>query len=365
MIVVVSCHHPTDDERIYHKQIKTLLKKKFQISYFTRSEYKNLSNNLIYHNNSDIDVDIDSFINKVWDTIKNEQRITHVQIHETDLLPLFKRIKSNNKKIKTIYDVHELREPLYRTFSNRSNIIKQLSIYIRNKKESKYLKYVDNIILANPLHSENPYNKFGIPTTIIENFVEKKHIVDSRNEFSKPSLIYHGHLGAYRGISDLVKAMQIILENIPEAMLTLVGGFRRSEFGIKTIKYIEENKMTNSIKIIDQIPHSEIWGILKNHRIGVIPFRKNPFSMNCTPTKLFEMMASGLEIVATDLPPIKYFVKDTVYWAEPDNITSLANAIQKVIQAKNKLPYAKKNLSLVRKKYNWENIESRYLDLFE
>ncbi len=365
MIVVVSCYHSVDDERIYHKQIKSLLKKKYRIIYFTRSKTTlNLSNNFIKHENFDINTNINSFIKTVWNYLKDENQISHVQIHETDLLPLLKLIKSNRKKIKTIYDIHELREPLYRTFSKKPHLITELSIFFRNKKEFYYMKYVDNIILANPLHSENPYLKFDIPTIVIENFVEKKYITTLLNNQKTPSLVYHGHLGEYRGISDLVKAVQIVLQTIPETRLTLVGVFRNVQFGMKLNKYLKENKITDSIKIVDQKPHSEIWEVLQNHSIGIIPFRKNQFSLNCTPTKLFEMMASGLEIVATELPPIKHFVKDTIHWARPNDISSLSDSIKNAIHAKSESLYVRKNLSLVKEKYNWENIEQDYLNLF-
>ena len=48
MITIVSCSHYPDDERIYHKEIKTLAKKKYDINYFTLSEsQENLSDKSI------------------------------------------------------------------------------------------------------------------------------------------------------------------------------------------------------------------------------------------------------------------------------------------------------------------------------
>jgi len=38
MNAVVSCLHYPDDERIYHREIKTLVKGEIHISYFSRSE---------------------------------------------------------------------------------------------------------------------------------------------------------------------------------------------------------------------------------------------------------------------------------------------------------------------------------------
>ena len=98
--------------------------------------------------------------------------------------------------------------------------------------------------------------------------------------------------------------------------------------------------------------------------IGIIPFRENPLTKINTPTKLFEMMASGLSIVATDLPPIRNFIKDTVFWAKPSSPTSLAKNIIKSINNKDIDFKIQKNLKLINEKYNWEKIESRYLSIF-
>ena len=40
MIAIVSCHHSPDDERIYHKQIKTLIEKGFFIRELNFSKNK-------------------------------------------------------------------------------------------------------------------------------------------------------------------------------------------------------------------------------------------------------------------------------------------------------------------------------------
>ena len=52
MITIVSCSHYPDDERIYHKEIKTLAEKRYSINYFTLSESEqNLSDENINHIN--------------------------------------------------------------------------------------------------------------------------------------------------------------------------------------------------------------------------------------------------------------------------------------------------------------------------
>jgi len=366
MIAVVSCDHNPDDERIFHKQIQSLIEKRFQLIYFTRSDKNlDLSNSLIKHYNFRKNMDIKTYINTVGDILFTIKDLSHVQIHETDLLRLLKNIKLKQINISTIYDVHENMEALYRTFSNRTKLLKELSIFIRQLKEKKYLKYVDKIILANPPLSNNYYINEDIPTTIIENFPELKYLKTVPSVLRKNhSIIYHGHLGPERGIQDLVKAMTDVIQHFPEAALTLIGTFRTKIFRTQIYRLIDDLKLNQSIHIFDQIPHVDIWTHLSKHTIGVIPFRKTPLTKENTPTKLFEMMVAGLKIVSSDLPPTRNFVGNSIHWSEPGDVFSLASALIHACSMPNNHHNLRKNKELIKKNYNWEKNKDKYLSLF-
>ena len=97
MIGVVSSSHYPDDERIFHKQIQTLIDRGLLVYYFTRSDKKiNLSNSFIKHTNFNKNVSVQDYIQNVYNIIFTTSKIGHVQIHETELLPLFKLIKQKH-----------------------------------------------------------------------------------------------------------------------------------------------------------------------------------------------------------------------------------------------------------------------------
>ena len=99
MVVMISCHHFPDDERIYHKQIKSLLRDGHRVLYYTRSSSSlNLSNGTITHVNLSINFGISAFIDKVLNSIKSIGDINQVQIHEVELLPIIKKLKNSLKK---------------------------------------------------------------------------------------------------------------------------------------------------------------------------------------------------------------------------------------------------------------------------
>ena len=366
MIAIVSCSHSPDDERIYHKQIQSLIEKGFFIRYYTRSPYDlDLTGPSIVHNNFNEKVSVKIFIDKVFNELARLEDITFVQIHETALLPLLKKIKLRFFHIKTIYDIHENMEALYRTFSKRIKPIKEALIYLRKYQESRYLIHVDQIILANVPMSNNPYAESGAPIAIIENFPELKRLNLNLNSMShNMSIVYHGHLAPERGIKDLIEAMHHIKTVHADVRLSLIGTFRTKEFNYKISNMINRLNLKDNINIIPQVPHHEIWEILQRHLIGVIPFRKTPLTEENTPTKLFEMMASGLEIVAADVPPIRNFVVDTIHWSVPGDSHSIADGILNAFNQINNSLNVSKNQSLIKQRYNWEKRKNLYCSLF-
>ena len=81
MVVVISCSHFPDDERIYHREISALLEKNYVIKYFTLSDLKtNLSQPGIDHKNYDLSkVTSDEYLECVEkDLIKEPPKVVHI-----------------------------------------------------------------------------------------------------------------------------------------------------------------------------------------------------------------------------------------------------------------------------------------------
>ena len=365
MIVIVSCQHFPDDERIYHRQIKTLLKQDISIRYFTRSESTlDLSEPGLRHFNLSLKLSIKSYSKQILRQLQVSKAPLFFHIHEPELLPLAKSVKQKLRST-IIYDVHENLDAMYRTFSQRSRLIKEASIYLKNFNEKRYLKFVDHIVLANRPLKKTVYESKGFQPLVLENFPEKKYVSGIKNKIELGhTIIYHGHLGPERGIHDLIAAMPTVLIKMPDARLTLLGTFRTKEFQNQVNRLVCELHLEKIVQIKSQIPHIEVWGELNQHAVGVIPFQDNLMWRNNTPTKLFEMMAAGCRIVVSDLPPIRNFVSDTVHWITPGDIPSLAAGIIDSFLSINQTDWIKKNRILVKEKYNWESIINKFIALY-
>ena len=305
MVAVISCSHFPDDERIYHREISELHEKNYVIKYFTLSDLKtNLSKPGIEHKNYDLSkVTFDEYLECVEkDLIKEPPKVVH--IHEPELFPVaIKMKKLFNTKI--VYDVHEDYISMINTFSRLTWPLKAIKIKYWKYKEKQFLKYVDEIFIASPTVVNSDFASQGFNPILLENFPLKKFIekVDFNSKI-KNSIIYHGNLGPERGISDLIKAMSIVVNEIPNANLFVYGSYRIPSYKDELMQFIKSLELKKNITINDHIEHKDIWGYLRKYEVGVIPFKYNSLTSMNTPTKLFEYMACGCKIVSASLKPV-------------------------------------------------------------
>tara|TARA_B100002051_G_scaffold68996_1_gene65479 strand:- start:2078 stop:3187 length:1110 start_codon:yes stop_codon:yes gene_type:complete len=365
LITIVSCSHYPDDERIYHKEIKTLAEKKYNINYFTLSESEqNLSDKYINHiNYSSAKHSIKEYMGLVELRIR-ETSTKAVHIHEPELFSLAVNIK---KMIgaKIVYDVHEDYISMIYTFSKWNRYIKYLRSKYWQLKEKYFLQHVDEIIIASSTIVNSDFKTQGFSPVLLENFPSKTMAGDiDLSRKIKNSLIYHGNMGPERGIIELIEAMNHVVEIIPGATLSLIGGFRTIDYKNEVNSIIDMLGIRKHIILKDHILHQDIWQHLVEHTVGIIPFNENPLTRINTPTKLFEFMASGCQLVVPNLKPItKYDFKATKFFKSGD-IKDLSNTI--IDSLKNidqgDIEY---NLNKVRSDYNWENNSYKLIELYD
>ena len=365
MIVVVSCHPTPDDERIYHRQIKTLLGNGYSITYFTRSKSElDLSESGLKHINLNTNHSLKSYMSEILNQLNVVNSPSVLHIHDPYLLRLAKIVK-DRFGTKIIYDVHEDYPAIIDTFSRWGKSLKLIKKMRWLRYESTMLSFVDHIILASPFIVNSDYKKSGFHPVVLENFPSKEFFnsVDLVSDRGN-KIIYHGHLGPERGISVLVEAMALVRESIQDATLSLFGTFRRKRYEKKLMHQIKTLSLEKHIKWDGQLPHFEIWQHLVKNKVGVIPFKDNSLTQIGTPTKLFEFMAAGCQIVCSDLPPMTRYKSDGLIFATPGNVNNLGMQLIYALQNPNKKKIID-NYETINNQYNWEAINNRLITLYK
>ena len=327
MVVVISCSHFSDDERIYHKEIKTIIEEGYFVKYFTFAESITDINhkNIIHINYDKSEYSLRGYLKLVEGELMNDPpKVIH--IHEPELFLLaIKLKKAYNTKI--IYDVHEDYPSMIDTFSRLNNPLRNIKIRYWKLKERHFLKYVDEIFIASPGVTNSGFVDQGFKPILLENYPLKKFIKKINiNSKKKNSLIYHGNIAPERGISELVKSLSIVTKEMPDICLSIYGGFRNRSYRKKLFKLVSSLNLDSHITFYRHIEHEDIWAHLRENLVGIIPFNDNPLTRVNTPTKLFEYMAAGCHIISSSLPPVTRYDARIKFFS-PGDVRSLASSI--------------------------------------
>ncbi len=167
----------------------------------------------------------------------------------------------------------------------------------------------------------------------------------------KKIVLYTGQLFPWKGVDTLVEAAKTFPKGIDTY---IVGGSPRD---IERLKTLNPNPQPLTPVFVGQRPWIEIPLWLKAADVLVLPNtgREKVSRFYTSPMKLFEYMASGRPIVASDIPSIREIVDGTmVFFAVPDDPASFATVIRRVLsrpeEAAHRSDSARRNVA----QYTWD-----------
>ncbi len=132
-------------------------------------------------------------------------------------------------------------------------------------------------------------------------------------------------LGMEKGIKTMISALSLLDKEIK---MVFVGG---EEFEIKECKNMA-NRLNVSTQcfLINHQPYLKIIKYMKAMDALVIPFPNAPhYAFYASPLKLFEYMAAGRPIIASDLPALREILNDkNALFFKPENADDLARSVK-------------------------------------
>ncbi|HVU80073.1 MAG TPA: glycosyltransferase family 4 protein [Candidatus Paceibacterota bacterium] len=141
----------------------------------------------------------------------------------------------------------------------------------------------------------------------------------------EPLVLYTGHLYAWKGADSLAQAARYL----PQVTFAFIGGTQRD---LKDFKGIYGS--LRNVRLLGWRPHAEMPGHLSAADVLVLPNSgiEDISRLYTSPLKMFEYMAAGKPIVASDLPSIREILDEaTAYFTPPDDPEALARVIGAVL----------------------------------
>lgn len=363
MKILVATHSLTpDDDRVFHKEIRSLLRAGHEVILATRNQPVVNSRRIPLFQHVDFGpVGVVQF-GTALQSLAEQWRPQALQIHDFTLLSAGGRIKKA-LGIPLIYDVGDTHPEMWATFSSKPPVVKQIINWGLLQFEKRQIKHVDVVLAASQLIASR-YQQWGPASLFVPNYMPF-HPLDLAAP-RPPLVIYHGQLSDERGIGALVRAFEGVVKQVPEARLDIYGRERMPGFVQGLESSLDQLALRPAVRIRSAIPHQDILDRLKDAQIGVIPFLDRPLFRVAPANKLFEYMLSGCAIVASDLPVLREAGRDAVLFVPPGDGPALTKAIIELLgHPSRRKQLAQRGRQLAETVYNWEQVEPDYLRIYE
>lgn len=168
----------------------------------------------------------------------------------------------------------------------------------------------------------------------VEHFQQPVDTEQVRAEFGvgdAPVIMFVGGFQMWHGLDKLLEALAVIKNVLPEVRLLLVGDGPARPFVEDNIYRLNLEKY---VTITGFLPHARIPELLAIADVVTVPYPKLPQEMWFSPLKLYEYMAAGKAVVASNAGQIKNVLRhnENGLLVTPGDVADLADACLYLIQ---------------------------------
>jgi glycosyltransferase involved in cell wall biosynthesis len=298
-IVHLTSVHPAFDVRVFHKECKSLARSGKHVVLIVPHRRDEVVDSVEVKGIQTGGGRIVRMTRTAWSLYREALRqngdVYH--FHDPELIPLGLLLAARGKTV--VYDIHEdaPADILHKDYIPRP-LRRPLTWSVR-KLEDAACRRFSGLIAATPTIA-NRFRSINPNTVVVHNFPMLDEIAPNEalpwNE-RPPAVAYIGSISERRGIREILQALALLPSDNPAQMM-LAGPFSPAELrtglmrlpGWARVKYL---------RVLDR---PSVANLLSRVRVGLLVLRPEPNFCNAMPIKLFEYMAAGIPVIASDFP---------------------------------------------------------------
>lgn len=282
-----------------------------------------------------------------------------VQLHDPELLPAGLLLRRQGCKV--IFDAHEdvprqlLSKPYLYPWARRSIA----GAYARFERQA--CRRLDGVITATPFIRDRLL-AFNEATIDINNFPQPEEFGADLAWADKPMQVcYAGGLSAIRGIKEMVRACELLQTPV---RLQLAGTFSEAALAAQ----LRQRAGWRRIDAHGVLGRADIAALLGASRAGLVTLLPTLNHLDALPVKMFEYMAAGIPVIASDFPRWRDIVEGNGcgLCVDPCNPAAIAAAIDYLSSHPDVARRMGENgRRAVRSRYNWRSQSTKLIDFYE
>ena len=362
-VCILTTVHPPFDTRIFHKQAKTLVDAGYDVTLIAQHDGDAVVKGVRVIGLPKPRNRFTRIFGLTWQAFRLALR-QHADIyhfHDPELLPIGVLLKLVTRA-KVVYDVHEDVPQQILTKHWIPAPFRCPLAFVFNLGEKLAARACDAVVVA----TEGIAEKFAKhDPVVIHNYPDLGMLPDlgqGSPERDKKIVVYVGGISRLRGAFEMVKALEY-LSHIENLRLELIGRFEppsleaelRSLFGYQRVRFL------------GWLPPEKVYEQLSKAYAGLVCLHPEPRYVVGLPVKLFEYMAAGLPVIASNFPLWKGIVEGNKcgLTVNPLDQEDIAHAIEYLLAHLEEAQRMGENgRQAVMEKYNWDSEAKKLLALY-
>ena len=358
------CHitivHKRYDVRIFHKECKSLSKTFEQVNLIVADGLGDeIKDGINIYDISKPKNRTDRFLKMskraLIKALEVQSNIYH--LHDPELLRIALKLKKSGAKV--IFDSHE---DLPRQIISKPYIPKFLRkplAFFVEIFEDRIVKKIDGIITATP-YIRDRFLKTNPNSIDINNYPILNDIKFNKEWRNRThSIGYIGGILKTRGIIETLDAIKGT-----DIKLILAGNISPKSFEDECRRH----EGWRNVEYLGFLDRKGINELLSKVKIGMVILEATPSYIHSLPVKMFEYMAAGLPIIASDFPLWRKIIieSDCGICVDQTNPSDIAKAITKLITDEDLLKqYGVNGRNATKEKFNWGIEEKKLIKFYK